>query len=100
MTKLTVVFFTQSKLDRFNSSFRTEIIHTGLQAFLPSIEVHARKFSHRCILNKEIQALTLANECSPVRCHIDDRFLADLPYGFVTFFQFLWKTFNMLNTTI
>lgn len=88
------------KLDGLCGGASAKIVHSGLQAFLPSIEMHAGQLSERWGLEMDIETLTLANEWSTVGSKVEHFLLADLPYGFVDRFDVIGNVGDILNRSV
>src|SRR6266403_1054368 len=73
----------ERKLDRLCRRARAEVVHTSLEAALPTIEMHTCQLTSCWCLKMHVKALTLANECAAVRRQVEHLLLRDLPYGLV-----------------
>lgn len=77
-----------------------EVVHPGLQALLPSVEVHACELPKSRSLQVDVQALALADERATVGGHVQDFLLADLPDGLVDCLDIVRDGGNVLDGSI
>ncbi len=57
-----------------------QVVHAGLQALLPSIEVQGSELAKVGIWHEHVEALALVNVSAAVSCHVNQRSLLDLPH--------------------
>mmetsp|Transcript_72698 Transcript_72698/g.210469 ORF Transcript_72698/g.210469 Transcript_72698/m.210469 type:complete len:319 (+) Transcript_72698:277-1233(+) len=71
------------ELDRVDRRLRAEVVHAGLQAELPAVEVHGGQLRRGGVHHVDVQRLGLVDVGPPVGRHVEDRALLDLPDGLV-----------------
>merc|ERR1712113_352764 len=67
------------ELDGIRGRFRAEVVHASLQSALPTVEVHGRKLGSARVDHVDVQRLGLVDVGTPVRGHVQDNSLLDLP---------------------
>ncbi|KAH3677659.1 hypothetical protein OGATHE_000313 [Ogataea polymorpha] len=93
-------FLVNGELDRSSSSLGSEVVHAGLESFLPAIEVHRRQLAHGWVLEVDIHRLRLVDVRASVGRHVDNAFLRNLPDGAVQVLQLLWHIWQVLDRAV
>jgi len=64
-----------------------EIIHAGLEAFLPAVKMHTCQLPDGGTGKMNVQTLALVNVCTAISGQVDNLLLTDLPHSFVDRFD-------------
>merc|ERR1719277_2387698 len=87
------------ELDGIRGRFRAEVIHASLQSTLPTVEMHGRRLGSARIDHVDVQRLGLVDVGAPVRSHVQNNPLLDLPDSLVQVPQIGWEI-EILNTAV
>merc|ERR1719330_581787 len=87
------------ELDGIRSRFSAEVVHASLQSNLPTMEVHGRKLGSARIDHVDVQRLGLVDVGTPVRSHVENNPLLDLPDCLVQLLQIGWEV-EILNAAV
>ncbi len=77
----------------------TQVVGTGLETLLPTVEVHRSELTESRCRQVDVERLRLADESTTVGRHVDDSLLTDLPNGLVELLDTVRDTGNVLNRT-
>jgi len=88
------------EFDGIRGGFGAQIIHSRLEPLLPAIKVHRRQFPEIRIIHMNIERLRLIDESPPLRRHIDQRLLRDLPHRFVNRLQIRGNLIQILHRPV
>jgi hypothetical protein len=89
----------QSELNGIDGRASSQVVHSRLETFLPSVEVHRGQLTHRRVGQVDVERLGLVDEGTSVGGEVDDGLLADLPDGLVDRFELGRDAGNVLNGT-
>mmetsp|Transcript_72697 Transcript_72697/g.210465 ORF Transcript_72697/g.210465 Transcript_72697/m.210465 type:complete len:386 (+) Transcript_72697:277-1434(+) len=87
------------ELDRVDRRLRAEVVHAGLQAELPAVEVHGGQLRRGGVHHVDVQGLRLVDVDAAICRHVDDHPLLDLPHSLVELLQVAWQI-NVLDAAI
>lgn len=88
------------ELNGLSSGSGAQVIHAGLQALLPSVEMHAGQLTHGRSLQVHVKRLALANESTTVGSKIEDLLLTDLPNCLVNSLDVVGDGRDVLNRAV
>ncbi|KAG9533387.1 hypothetical protein KCU93_g70, partial [Aureobasidium melanogenum] len=88
-----------SELNWSGSSHGTKVVHAGLQAELPTSEVHAGNLTHSRSLHVNVERLRLVDEGTTVSGHLNNVTLAEFPNGLVQSLEVVRNVGNALDRT-
>ena len=87
------------KLNGISLGTSTQVVHSSLEALLPSIKVHRGELGRSRLSNVDIETLALANIRRAIGRHVENGTLRNLPNSLVYVANVLWDFVHVLNRT-
>mmetsp|Transcript_18028 Transcript_18028/g.43391 ORF Transcript_18028/g.43391 Transcript_18028/m.43391 type:complete len:321 (+) Transcript_18028:185-1147(+) len=88
------------EFDGVGGALCAEVVHAGLEALPPSVEVHRGELPVGGVAHVDVQTLRLVYEGAPVCRHVDDGALGDLPHRLVQRLQLVGYLFYLLDGSV